>query len=82
MVTGALKIRYIGRWTLCFAKMKVGFVSEHWRTIFHGFVVLRSRCTNKQHPAKKSMRLKRKMAAWNFSFLVELLLGKQNEPEF
>ncbi len=36
----------------------------------------------KQHPAKKSMRLKRKMAAWNFSFLVELLLGKQNEPEF
>ncbi len=35
----------------------------------------------KQHPAKKSMRL-RKMAAWNFSFLMELIQGTPPEPCF
>ena len=36
----------------------------------------------KQHPAKKSMATKRKMAAWNFSFLMELILGNQAKPAF
>lgn len=36
----------------------------------------------KQHPAKKSMAVKRKMAAWNFSFLMELILGNPPEPAF
>jgi predicted transposase YbfD/YdcC len=35
----------------------------------------------KQHPSKKSMRLKRKSAGWNIRFLVELLLGTRNETE-
>jgi predicted transposase YbfD/YdcC len=33
----------------------------------------------KQHPSKKSMRLKRKSAGWNFRFLIELLLGIKKE---
>lgn len=36
----------------------------------------------KQHPSKKSMAIKRKMAGWNFSFLLELILGTQPDAEF
>ena len=35
----------------------------------------------KQHPAKRSMAQKRKMAGWNFRFLKELLMQTQNEAE-
>jgi predicted transposase YbfD/YdcC len=36
----------------------------------------------KQHPSKKSMARQRKMAAWNLAFLMELILGNQEEPIF
>ena len=36
----------------------------------------------KRHPAKKSLVGKRKMAAWSFSFLMELLRGVPTEPDF
>lgn len=36
----------------------------------------------KRHPAKKSIVGKRKMAAWSFPFLLELIRGTTDQPDF